>query len=135
METLRDADRAQVQQVIQQSEQHLRELENLLKEKGYYKTATYVARLAEPLLTFLREWLATGEAVPTTSNITENRFSLIKNRFQRIGRRWSEEGLKRWLDVAIHKLFPGYSWKRLWERLLPIVGTLTGEIVSVQVIH
>jgi hypothetical protein len=131
MESLKAEDCPRVQSAIQDSEKQLRELEQLLKEKGYHKTATYIANLSQPLLTFLRQWLATGEAEPSTSNVAENRFSLIKNRFQRIGRRWSESGLKRWIDIAIHKMFPGYDWNKLWEKLLPVAGNLTCEIVAI----
>jgi len=56
---------------------------------------------------------------------------LIKNRIARIGRRWSEPGLKRWLDLAIYKLFPGYDWNELWKTLLPLTGNLSCEIVSI----
>ena len=131
MESLKAEDCPRVQSAIKDSEKQLRELEELLKEKGYHKTATYIANLSQPLLTFLREWLATGQAEPSTSNVAENRFSLIKNRFQRIGRRWSEAGLKRWIDVSIHKMFPGYDWNKLWEKLLPIAGNLKCEIVAI----
>jgi hypothetical protein len=87
--------------------------------------------LSEPLLTFLKQWLETSEQSPATSNIAESRFSLIKNRIARIGRRWSEPGLQRWIDLVIHKLFPGYDWDILWQKLLPETGNLTCEIVRV----
>jgi hypothetical protein len=131
METLKSEDSAEVQKQIVASENHLRELQQVLKDKGYHKTATYIATLSEPLLTFLKQWIATGEASPATSNIAENRFSLIKIRIARIGRRWSESGLKRCIDLAIHKLFPGYDWSKLWEKLLPLTGNLTCEIVEI----
>jgi len=132
METLKSEDCASVQQQITTSQKQLLELQQVLKDKGYHKTATYIANLSEPLLTFLNHWVATGQAAPATSNIAENRFSLIKNRIARIGRRWSEPGLKRWIDLAIHKLFPGYDWNKLWEKLLPLTGNLTCEIVAIQ---
>jgi len=132
MESLKSEDSALVERELHTSEGHLLHLQDLLKGKGYHKTAAYVANLSQPLLTFLREWLTTGEAHPSTSNIAESRFSLIKNRIARIGRRWSEPGLKRWLDLAIYKLFPGYDWNELWKTLLPITGNLSCEIVSIQ---
>lgn len=132
METLKAGDTAAVQQQICASQKQLLELQQVLKDKGYHKTATYIANLSEPLVTFLNHWTATGEAAPSTSNIAENRFSLIKNRIARIGRRWSEPGLKRWIDLAIHKLFPGYDWSKLWKNLLPLTGNLTCEIVAIQ---
>ena len=131
MESLKSEDSALVEREINASARHLLHLHDLLKEKGYQKTATYVANLSQPLLTFLREWLTTGEVHPSTSNIAESRFSLIKNRIARIGRRWSEPGLKRWLDLAIYKLFPGYNRNELWKTLLPLTGNLSCEIVSI----
>jgi hypothetical protein len=132
LETLKSKDSAEVQQHITTSQKQLLELQQVLKDKGYHKTATYIANLSEPLLTFLTRWVDTGEAAPATSNIAENRFSLIKNRIARIGRRWSEAGLQRFIDIAIHKLFPGYKWNKLWEKLLPLTGNLTCEIVAIQ---
>jgi hypothetical protein len=131
METLRAEDTQAVQQHVAASEKQLVELQQVLQGKGYHKTATYIANLSEPLLTFLKQWLATSELSPATSNIAESRFSLIKNRIARIGRRWSEPGLQRWIDLAIHKLFPGYGWDILWHKLLPVSGNLICEIVKV----
>jgi hypothetical protein len=37
----------------------------------------------------------------------------------------------RWLDLAIHKIFPGYDWNKLWEKLLPAPTNMTCEIVAV----
>lgn len=131
LETLKAEDAQAVQLHVAASEKQLAELKQILKEKGYHKTATYIANLSEPLLTFLKQWLETSEQSPATSNIAESRFSLIKNRIARIGRRWSEPGLQRWIDLAIHKLFPGYDWDTFWQKLLPETGNLTCEIVKV----
>ncbi len=78
LETLKSKDSTGVQHHITTSKKQLLELQQVLKDKGYHKTATYIANLSEPLLTFLNRWVDTGEADPATSNIAENRFSMIK---------------------------------------------------------
>jgi hypothetical protein len=131
MESLKDRDAKEVKRAVEVSERQLLDLRDLLEKKGYHSTASYVAGLSSTLLTFLNEWLQTSQCCPATSNIAENRFSLVKNRIARVGRRWSEPGLKRWLDLAIHKTFPGYDWNKLWEKLLPVTSNISCEIVGV----
>lgn len=131
MEELKPRDAQEVEKAVSVSEKQLLSLQHLLNKKGYHKTASYVAGLSSTLLTFLKEWLKTGQFCPATSNIAENRFSLIKNRIDKIGRRWSEPGLKRWLDLTIHKIFPGYDWNKLWEKLLPVSNNITCKIIAV----
>jgi hypothetical protein len=130
MEKLKPPDTTEIENAVKVSEEQLISLQGLLESKGYPKTATYVAGLSSTLLTFLKEWLTTGQICPATSNIAENRFSLVKNRI-RVGRRWSEPGLIRWLDLSIHKIFPSYNWNKLWEKLLPVSTNITCEIIAV----
>lgn len=131
MEALAEKDRPEVSKQVQESEKQLFELSELLHKKGYGKTAKYIENLSGPLLTFLKEWIETGNAIPATSNIAESRFSLFKNRIARIGKRWSEDGLKRLFDLAVHKLFPGYDWNKLWDKLLPLTGNISCKIIAV----
>jgi hypothetical protein len=128
MESLQSIDREYVTQAVEKSAAQLKELAVWLYNHGYHKTARYIDNLQQPLLTFLHGWLQHGEADPATSNVAENRMSLIKNRIVRIGRRWSEPGLQRRLDLAINKMFPGYDWSKLWDKLLPLSGNLTFKI-------
>ena len=131
IESLQPEDAPEIKKVISESRKQLLELQNILQSKGYNKASVYIGNLIEPLLTFLREWIKSGESPPATSNIAENRFSLIKNRIARIGRRWSESGLLRWFDLAVHKIFPGYDWNKLMERITPLSGNITCCIDSV----
>ncbi len=131
MENLNVDDRPEIRQVIKTSKEQLEELVRILEKKGYAKTAVYIDRLSKPLLTFLEEWVKTGEWAPSTSNIAENRFSLFKNRIADIGKRWSESGLKRFFDLTVHKLFPGYNWDDLMGRILPSSGNISCVIESV----
>ena len=131
MESLSAEDRPEIRKVIRTSKEQLDELIRILSRKGYQQTAVYISRLSKPLLTFLEEWVNTGEWGPATSNIAENRFSLFKNRIARIGKRWSESGLKRFFDLTVHKLFPGYEWNDLIGKILPSSGNITCMIESV----
>ena len=86
--------------------------------KGYVKAGTYLQNLAEPFVTCLDYYLETGKHIPITSNIIERQIGLFKNRYSRVGRRWSEGGLLRWFAIAIRKLLPQFDWKKCWDDLL-----------------
>ena len=131
LEALKPSDKPEIRKVISESRNQLEELTSVLEKKGYNKAATYVGGLTAPLMTFLEHWLATGEYSPHSSNLAENRFSLFKNRIARIGKRWSEEGLLRFFDLTVHKIFPGYDWETLISKLLPKSGNITCMIESV----
>lgn len=131
LEALKPEDREEMKKGMQRSKQELDKLQAFLRQKGYAKTAGYLANLSEPLMTFMRTWLEQGQKIPTTNNLCENRFSLIKNRIRNIGKRWSDEGLLRWVDIAIQKLFPEHNWKDFWETLVPTPKSIKGYIVAV----
>lgn len=132
LESLKPEDRDTIAQQLQKSETDLTELQQFMKNKGYRKAAIYLENLTNPLLSFMRSWLKDGKESPTTNNIPENRFSLIKNRIRSIGKRWSEDGVLRLVDLAIHKLFPGYDWKEFWNQVMPRTNRITGYIVAIR---
>jgi hypothetical protein len=82
-------------------------------------------------MTFLEQWVATGEWILPTNNIPENRFCLFNNRIGRIGEKWSDDGLLRSFDLTVHKIFPGYDWDMLIERLLPLPENIRTKVISV----
>ena len=84
-------------------------------EQGYPTAGTYLQRLAEPFVTCLDHYIDTGNIIPITSNIIERQIGLFKNRYSRIGKRWSEQGLIRWFAIAIRKLLPQFDWKESWK--------------------
>lgn len=131
LEALKPEDRKEVEKGMERSRQELDKLQVFLRAKGYVKTAGYLANLADPLMTFMRTWLEQNQKIPTTNNLCENRFSLIKNRIRNVGKRWSDEGLKRWVDLAVQKLFPGHDWNKFWQTLVPATAKIKGYIVAV----
>jgi len=84
----------------------------------------------EPVTTFLKHWLESGEVIPLTTNAIENAFSRVNNRIKRVGRRWSEAGLLNWLKVTFYKIFKPELWTTLWnsERDFPKI-----KLTSLQV--
>jgi len=90
----------------------------MLNPKLYPKARAYIQNLSVSL--FFRWWLEREEWIPFTSNLIENRFSQVKNRIKRIGRRWSDQGLQRWLMVTIQKVFLPKNWNRIWKKYLKI---------------
>jgi len=92
----------------------------MLDPKKYPKARVYIQNLSKSISTFFHWWLEKNEWIPFTSNIIENRFSQIKNRIKRIGRRWSYQGLLKWLMVVIKKVFTPLDWEYLWKQFLEI---------------
>ena len=58
-------------------------------------------------------------------------FSQVKNRIKRIGKRWSDNGLQRWLMVVIQKIFTPENWSQLWVQYLEINKSL--KLVTINV--
>jgi hypothetical protein len=97
-----------------------------LESKGYHNASTYIKNLAKPFVSFIDYMIESGKAIPATSNIIEGKISLFKNRIKSIGKRWSEEGLMRWLAIAVRKLLPEFNWESLWE-------TITGKSTTIEI--
>jgi len=96
----------------------LKELSDATIAKGFVNAGTYLRRLAEPFITCLDYFIETGKIIPITSNFIERQVGLFKNRYNKVGRRWSEEGLARWFAIAIRKLLPQFDWKKCWKDIL-----------------
>jgi len=97
-----------------------------LESKGYHNASVYLKNLAKPFVSFIDYLIETGKAIPATSNIIEGKIGLFKNRIRSIGKRWSEDGLMRWLSIAVKKLLPEFNWESLWD-------TITGNPLAVQI--
>lgn len=132
LESLKPEDRDTISELLKKSESDLLELKQAMEKKGYKKTAVYIENLSNPLLTFLRSWLKDGTYSPTTNNIPENRFSLFKNRVRSIGKRWSDGGVLRIVDLIINKTFPGYDWDTFWNQMFPLTNRVKGYILAVR---
>jgi len=115
VEKLRPEDRPLVEQMVQKTQHGFEQLLAALDAKRYPHTRVYVENLMEPVMTFLRRWLANGEVIPLTTNAIENAFSQVNNRIKRVGRRWSEAGLLNWLKVTFYKIFKPELWTTLWS--------------------
>ena len=96
----------------------LNELAEATIAQGFTNAGTYLQRLAAPFVTCLDYFIETGRIIPTTSNYIERQIGLFKNRYNRVGRRWSEEGLARWFAIAIRKLLPQFDWQDCWKEIL-----------------
>jgi hypothetical protein len=92
----------------------LNDLSAMAAKHGYQTVATYLQNLAQPFVTCLDHYIDTGKTIPITPNIIERQIGLFKNRYSRICRRWSEDGLMQWFAVAIRKLLPQFDWKKEW---------------------
>ena len=115
VETIRPEDTGELNELRNKILTGFCDLYFLLIGKGYTKAAEYISNLAQPYATFINHLIDNNEILPTTSNIIESKISLFKNRIRSIGKRWSENGLLRWLAIAVRKLLPEFQWSTLWE--------------------
>ena len=120
LEKIKTEDRSDVLEICERTKQDFNDLIQVLDQEKYPKTHAYIKNLSNTVLLFFDWWLEKGEWIPFTSNIIENRFSQVKNRIKRIGRRWSDDGLLKWLLVVVQKLFTPNDWDSLWKQFLNI---------------
>jgi len=131
MEKVIPEDRPYITELCKRTENSFKLLIDILDQKKYPKSRLYVENLSKHVNVFFDWWLERSEWIPNTSNLIENRFSQVKNRIKRIGKRWSDKGLQSWLMVVIQKIFTPENWTRLWEQFLEINRPL--ELVSIKV--
>jgi hypothetical protein len=131
MEKLQPKDRPKVRAAIQKTKESFSEIINMLSPEKYPTSRTYITNLSESICTFLDWWLKKGEWIPHTTNVIENRFSQVKNRIKRIGRRWSDAGLLLWCLATIQKVYYPNQWDQLWKQYLKINRSITLTHLSV----
>jgi len=131
METLQSKDKSKIRDAIQKTKESFSQIINLLDPEKYPMSRTYITNLSESVYTYLDWWLKKGEWIPHTTNLIENRFSQVKNRIKRIGRRWSDTGLLSWCMATIQKVFYPYQWSMLWKQYLNINKSITLTHLSV----
>ena len=120
MEKITKSDKPYVIELCKRTETSFNELIDMLDPKKYPRSRIYIQNLKNHVSTFFDWWLERSEWIPNTSNLIENRFSQIKNRIKRIGRRWSDNGLQKWLMVVIQKIFTPENWTQIWDQFLQI---------------
>ena len=131
MEKVSLADRPYINELCERTEKSFKLLIDVLDEKKYPKSRLYIENLSNHVSTFFDFWLERSGWIPNTSNLIENRFSQVKNRIKRIGKRWSDKGLQKWLMVVIQKIFNPENWTHLWNQFLEINEPL--YLVSIKV--
>ena len=120
MESLTPKDLPRIKELSQKAKAQFQEMLNLLDPERYPYARQYLSNLSENIATFFTLWLERGEVIPLTTNAIESRFSQVKNRIKRIGRRWSEAGLLNWLMLTLNKIFQPEMWQELWSQYLQI---------------
>jgi len=133
MEKVNPDDRPYIDELCERTEKSFKLLIDVLDEKGYPKSRQYIQNLSKHVSTFFDFWLERSDWIPNTSNLIENRFSQVKNRIKRIGKRWSDHGLQKWLMVVIQKIFTPENWSELWNQFLEINKMI--ELVNINVSH
>lgn len=133
LEKLRPQDRDKVEEKVKLTKHGFDELLDILDPDTYPRAHTYVKNLADNVITFFSWWLDKGEWIPFSTNAVESAISRIKNRVRRVGRRWSEHGLLRFLQTAIAKIFRPETWDDLWRQYLAVTPGL--RLISLKVAY
>ena len=131
MEKVIPDDKPYITELCERTEKSFKQLIDVLDPEKYPKSRLYIEHLSKHASTFFNWWLERSEWIPNTSNLIENRFSQVKNRIKRIGKRWSDHGLQKWLMVVIQKIFTPENWSQLWDQFLEINKPL--ELVNMKV--
>jgi len=120
LEQLGSDDLPKVKALAEKTEQGLQEMIGLLDPKKYPKARIYIENLSHNVTTFFSWWLENKTWIPLNTNAIESAFSLVKNRIWSIGRRWSDNGLLNWLQVAMNKIFYPEMWQQLWSQYMSL---------------
>ncbi|NOY76649.1 MAG: hypothetical protein GXO76_02135 [Calditrichaeota bacterium] len=120
LETIRPSDMNKVKELSEKTQQDFQDLTQMLDPLSYPKARAYVSNLADSVATFFHYWLQNKTWLPITTNAIESAFSRFTNRMKFIGKRWTEKGLIKWLQLSIHKLFFPDAWQNLWKQFLQI---------------
>jgi len=131
LESLHPEDRPRIEQIVRKTKQGFKELIEALDSKKYPQARVYIQNLMKPVTTFLSWWLEKGEVIPLNTNAIESAFSQVCNRIKRVGRRWSEQGLLRWLKTAFYKIFKPDLWDLQWlgnRKRLPKIKLISLQI-------
>ncbi len=114
LEQIAPEDFPMVKELTQKTMEGFSGLVDILEKDKYPCARTYIENLSQQVATFFDFWLKTGEWIPLSTNAIESRFSQIKNRIWRVGKRWSDKGLLNWLKVAKNKIFSPEMWDEIW---------------------
>ena len=125
LEALSPEDEPLVRKMVKAIRRCFRELLTALPADKYPKTRTYVENFSRQAVTFFDYWLDRQEWIPFTTNAIESSFSRVVNRIKRIGRRWSEAGLRNWLAIAFRKILHPSMWTSLWKQYLRLHRSLS----------
>ena len=131
LESLHPEDRPLMEKIFRKTKQGFTQLVEALDPKKYPKARVYIQNLMKPVTTFLSWWLEKGEVIPINTNAIESAFSQVCNRIKRVGRRWSEQGLLRWLKTAFYKIFKPDLWDLQWlgnRKRLPKIKLISLQI-------
>ena len=120
LERIDPADKQTIDELAHKTRQGFEQLLNVLDAQKYPKAKAYLTNLYHHTMTFLDYWLHTKQWVPLNTNAIETAFSRITNRIKNMGRRWSDQGLLRWLMLALKKIFQPELWTQLWKQYLNI---------------
>lgn len=120
LEQIDPADSQSIQELAQNTRKGFEQLLAAVDAKKYPTAKAYLTNLYQHTTTFLDYWLKTKQWLPLNTNAIESSFSRVTNRIKKIGKRWSDRGLLRWLMLALRKVFKPELWTQLWDQYLKI---------------
>jgi len=120
LEKITPSDYKKIKALVEKTKEGFKKLLEELDNNRYPKAKAYLTNLYYNAITFFDYWLESGGWLPITTNAIESAFSRISNRVKRVGRRWTDNGLLRWLMLALRKIFKPDLWDQLWRQYLKI---------------
>lgn len=120
LETIEVTDLEKIRSLAEKTRIGFEDLIQALDPGKYPKARTYIENLYQHTMTFLGYWMEHTEWIPLNTNAIESAFGRVNNRIKRIGKRWSEKGLLRWLKLAFRKIFRPALWDAFWKRYLKL---------------
>ena len=110
LEQIDPADSQSIQELAQNTQKGFEQLLAAVDPEKYPTAKAYLKNLYQHTTTFLDYWLKTRQWLPLNTNAIESSFSRVTNRIKKIGKRWSDRGLLRWLMLALRKIFKPELW-------------------------
>jgi hypothetical protein len=114
-ESIRPQDKQQLRQQIAAARQSLQTLQKELAEKGYAKTAGYLAHAQDKLFSHLELWLATGRLGLKTTSWLEGIIRELTRRLKKVGWNWSDAGAQRMGRMVLLRRHDPRAWQKYWQ--------------------
>ena len=117
-EKVKPDDRTALEERVAAAEKQIDELAGYFEQKHYHKAAGYLREARNHLFNYVRFWLATGIAVPRTTNFLERLMRELGRRLKRMAHNWSERGALKIARILLRRILTPEDWLDYWSKKL-----------------